>query len=161
MTQNPDEIREEIERTRSELSQDVDALSEKVSPSKVAHRQTEKVRDTVTGWKDKVMGTANDATSRVSEGAEHLAAHEWGRETSLMPLPSPTHVIEPVDGVTRTFWSEGSGAITEASSVLQDSDGELGQLLFGAVLSPMLSLEGRSGISSAELLNAAGAARVG
>ncbi|MCT1606801.1 DUF3618 domain-containing protein [Nesterenkonia massiliensis] len=91
MTQNPDEIREDIERTRSELSQDVDALSEKVSPSKVAHRQTEKVRDTVTGWKDKVMGTANDATSRVSEGAEHLAdsTHQVPQQTKEKTRGNP------------------------------------------------------------------------
>lgn len=91
MTQNPDEIREEIERTRSELSQDIDALSENVSPLKVVHRQTEKVRDTMTGWKDKVMGTANDATSRVSEGAEHLAdsSHQVPQQTEEKTRRNP------------------------------------------------------------------------
>ncbi|MCH8564009.1 DUF3618 domain-containing protein, partial [Nesterenkonia sp. YGD6] len=67
--QSPEEIRADIERTRSSLSLDVDAVADKVSPSKVAARQTEKVRSTVGGWKDQVMGSAEDASSQVSDQA--------------------------------------------------------------------------------------------
>ncbi len=35
---------DDIERTRVELGQDVDALADKVTPSKIAERQTRKVR---------------------------------------------------------------------------------------------------------------------
>ena len=41
MSTDPEQIREDIERTRAELSSDVDALTDKVSPSQVVHRQTE------------------------------------------------------------------------------------------------------------------------
>ena len=34
MSNNPDEIRADIERTRQELGRDVDALAEKVNPTK-------------------------------------------------------------------------------------------------------------------------------
>ena len=67
--QTPDEIRADIERTRSSLSLDVDAVADKVSPSKVAQRQTEKLRSTVGGWKDNVMGSADDASHQVSDQA--------------------------------------------------------------------------------------------
>ncbi|MCH8566599.1 DUF3618 domain-containing protein, partial [Nesterenkonia sp. LB17] len=90
--QSPEEIRADIERTRSSLSLDVDAVADKVSPSKVAARQTEKVRSTVGGWKDQVMGSAEDASSQVSdqahsaaEGVKH-APSEAKRKTRGNPL---------------------------------------------------------------------------
>ena len=49
MSTDPDEIREDIERTRTELSRDVDALADKVSPTQVAQRQADKVRSAVFG----------------------------------------------------------------------------------------------------------------
>jgi gas vesicle protein len=54
---DPDEIRREIERTQAALSNDVDALTEKVSPARIAQRRVDKVRDTAGRWKDKVMGS--------------------------------------------------------------------------------------------------------
>ncbi|MCH8565801.1 DUF3618 domain-containing protein [Nesterenkonia sp. LB17] len=90
--QSPDEIRADIERTRNSLSLDVDAVADKVSPSKVAQRQTEKIRSTVGGWKDSVMGSADDASSEVSENAHSAAAsaqrapQELKRKTRGNPL---------------------------------------------------------------------------
>jgi hypothetical protein len=50
-SRTPDEIRAEIERTRAGLSYDVDALADKVNPSSIAHRQTEKVKSRFSGVK--------------------------------------------------------------------------------------------------------------
>ena len=44
---DPDAIREDIERTRRELGQDVDALSDKVNPGKIAQRQSSLAKDRV------------------------------------------------------------------------------------------------------------------
>ncbi len=44
MSDSPDQIRADIERTRGELGSDVDALADKVSPSKIVERQVDKVR---------------------------------------------------------------------------------------------------------------------
>ena len=57
---NTDQIREDIERTRAELGQDVDALADKVNPGKAAQRQGRKVRRALTSVKDRVMGVAGD-----------------------------------------------------------------------------------------------------
>ena len=74
MTSNdPEQIRADIEATRAALSQDVDNLEEKVSPSKIAQRQTDKVRSAVSGVKDKVFGAASDAGESAS-GAAHGSA---------------------------------------------------------------------------------------
>lgn len=66
----PEQLRAEIDATRANLSNDVDALTDHVTPSNIAHRQTEKVKgkvsDAVSGVKDKVMGTVDDARDKVS-----------------------------------------------------------------------------------------------
>lgn len=72
MSNNPDQIRAEIERTRGHLSQDVNALGEAVSPGNVARRQVGKVSSAAAGLKDRVMGTAEDARGSVSGASSGL-----------------------------------------------------------------------------------------
>ena len=67
MTNDPEAIRQDIEQTRRELSEDVDVLADKVNPSSIAHRQTEKVRGVARKVKDSVMGAADSATSQFSD----------------------------------------------------------------------------------------------
>ena len=54
---DPDEIRADIEGTRATLSNDVDDLAESVKPKSVAGRQVDKVKDAVGSVKDHVMGS--------------------------------------------------------------------------------------------------------
>ena len=68
---DPDEIRSDIERTRRELGQDVDALADKVNPAKAAQRQTDKVRRAATRLKDRVMGTASDVVDSTQDAVGH------------------------------------------------------------------------------------------
>ncbi|MCT2008417.1 DUF3618 domain-containing protein [Micrococcus lylae] len=57
---DPDQIRADIERTRAELGRDVDALAEKVSPTKAVSRQTDRVRSGLINVKENIMGSADD-----------------------------------------------------------------------------------------------------
>lgn len=57
---DPEQLRQEIQQTRSNLSQNVNALGEAVTPGNIARRQVDKVTGTAAGLKDKVMGTAED-----------------------------------------------------------------------------------------------------
>lgn len=77
---NPDEIREDIERTRAELGQDVDALADKVTPSKIVDRKTRRMRQGFTTLKEKVMGAADDAGGSAHDAMSHVgdAAHHAG-----------------------------------------------------------------------------------
>ncbi|WP_343282185.1 DUF3618 domain-containing protein [Micrococcus sp. 2A] len=80
---NPDEIRAEIERTRYELGQDVDALAEKVSPTKAVSRQTERVKhgvkDGLQSVKENIMGTPDHHTSpSATDRARYAAADARG-----------------------------------------------------------------------------------
>ena len=63
MSDDPDAIRADIEATRRNLSGDVDALADKVTPSKIAQRQTRKVRGAFHSLSDRIMGTADDVGS--------------------------------------------------------------------------------------------------
>jgi hypothetical protein len=74
MTSNdPAVIRAQIEQTRADLSNNVNALTDSVNPSSVAKRQTAKVKGAVTGVKDKVMGTAADAGSQLGTAQATVA----------------------------------------------------------------------------------------
>ena len=57
MSNDPEQIRREIERTRTELSENVNALGDKVNPGSIAKRQVSRVRGAATSVKDAVMGS--------------------------------------------------------------------------------------------------------
>jgi cell division septum initiation protein DivIVA len=73
MSDNPEQLRAEIERTRQNLSIDVDAVADKVTPAKVAQRQTDKVRGAFSNVKDSVLGTASDARANVGDAVSGTA----------------------------------------------------------------------------------------
>ncbi len=71
----PDEIRRDIERTRNELSGNVDALGNRVDPRRVAGDKMNQARGRMTAFKDRMMGTAagdGDGRARMSS-ATHQA----------------------------------------------------------------------------------------
>ncbi len=89
MSQNPDAIRADIEATRARLGTNVDAVADKVTPSNIVQRQTDKVKDAVFGAKEKVMGAADhagsstgahfsDAGSAVSDAPHQVKAKTQG-----------------------------------------------------------------------------------
>jgi len=64
------ELREEIELQREEVSRDLDAIGERVSPGRIMERKTESVKEKFRGVKDSVMGTADDAGGSLHDGAQ-------------------------------------------------------------------------------------------
>ncbi len=57
---NPEEIRRDIERTRAELSENVNALGDSTSPSNIARGQVDKVKESAAGLKERVFGAPED-----------------------------------------------------------------------------------------------------
>lgn len=57
---DPDQIRADIERTRAELSYNVDSLTDTANPKHIADRQVDKVKGAVLGVRDKIMGSPDD-----------------------------------------------------------------------------------------------------
>lgn len=82
MTSDPDQIRSNIEQTQQNLSADVDALAEKVSPPRIVQRRVEQTRSAVTNFKDTIMGSSAQATSAVSGTAGSAADSAKGMASS-------------------------------------------------------------------------------
>jgi hypothetical protein len=74
MSSDPDQIRYEIDQTQRELSADVDALTEKLSPPKIVERRVQATRDAVTNVKDKIMGSTGQGIPNVRETAASQTA---------------------------------------------------------------------------------------
>jgi hypothetical protein len=81
MSTDPDQIRSEIDQTQRELSADVDALTEKLSPPRIVERRVQRTREAMTNVKDRIMGstsdayqTAGSATSGVGESVSARAS---------------------------------------------------------------------------------------
>jgi ElaB/YqjD/DUF883 family membrane-anchored ribosome-binding protein len=91
MSENPDAIRADIEATRARLGTNVDAVADKVTPSHIVQRQTDKVKDAVFGVKEKVMGASDHTTDRVHSaahaGSGSAGAHLADAETALGDAP--------------------------------------------------------------------------
>jgi uncharacterized protein YjbJ (UPF0337 family) len=87
MSENPDAIRADIEATRARLGTNVDAVADKVTPSNIVHRQTDKVKDAVFGVKEKVMGAADHASGNVhsASGTAGSAIGDGGAAISDAP----------------------------------------------------------------------------
>ncbi|MFD3675726.1 DUF3618 domain-containing protein [Streptomyces sp. NPDC058613] len=73
MGTTPDELRTDVEYRRAHLARNVDLLADRMTPSKVAQRKVDSMRHRVSGVKERVMGTAQDAAHGTS-GSLHQAA---------------------------------------------------------------------------------------
>ena len=71
MGQSPEELKQEIESTRSDLGQTLDAIGDRVSPGRVLERRTNRVRQQVRGLRERVMGAAQDT---VDVGKDRLGS---------------------------------------------------------------------------------------
>ncbi|HEY0718508.1 MAG TPA: DUF3618 domain-containing protein [Streptosporangiaceae bacterium] len=74
MTSDPDQIRDSIELTQANLSANVDALTDKVSPPRIVERRVQQTRTAVTSVKDRIMGSASDRTSSLGGSASSSAS---------------------------------------------------------------------------------------
>lgn len=71
-------LRREIDRTREDLTRDVDMISEKTSPSRIVERRVERTRRGIAGLKERVMGHHDDDTSSDRYGAGYGAGYGSG-----------------------------------------------------------------------------------
>lgn len=85
---DPDVLRAQIETTRRELGSDVDALADKVTPGKIMHRQTDKMKSAVGSVKDRLMGSAGDAGRSLTGASDDAAdlAHRAVDQAKGNPL---------------------------------------------------------------------------
>lgn len=69
---DPDVLADQIERTRAELAETLDAIVDKVSPKRVAGRTTQKVKDGAADAAATVKATASEAAASMKSSAAQL-----------------------------------------------------------------------------------------
>jgi len=90
MTSEPDQIRGEIQQTQRELSADVGALTEKLSPPRMVQRRARRSRVAMTNMKDKIMGSTASGTSAARDTMSSTASGVGGTVSSTASAATDT-----------------------------------------------------------------------
>jgi cell division septum initiation protein DivIVA len=116
---DPEQIRQEIERTQAALSQDVDALTEKVTPGKIVERRVDRAKDAATRIKEKVMGTTDSGHGGYGGhggGGVQAAASQTADRVSGVA----SQAADRVSGTASAAASQVQGAASTAVGAVQD-----------------------------------------
>ncbi|MGC4154830.1 MAG: DUF3618 domain-containing protein [Propionicimonas sp.] len=70
MNTDPSRLRDEIEQTRSRLSDNVDALADQANPARMAKRQVSKAKAATGRFLDRILGTAEDVRDAAVDTAQ-------------------------------------------------------------------------------------------
>src|SRR3954471_20628164 len=125
-TNNPEEIRRDIERTRRELSQDVDALTEKVTPGRIVERRVERARGAATSLKERVMGSASGTASGTQDKMSSVSGSVSGAASSVADTAThaPQMAVQKTQGNPLAAGLIAFGAGWLISSILPASQKE-------------------------------------
>jgi ElaB/YqjD/DUF883 family membrane-anchored ribosome-binding protein len=93
MTSDPELLRREIELTQRGLSADVNALTEKVTPSRIVQRRVGRARRALTTMTDTIMGTASDTTDRMGSTASSVAGNVSSTASTVAGNPLAAGLI--------------------------------------------------------------------
>ena len=74
MGQSPEELRQDIDRTREDLGDTLEAIGDRVSPGRIVERRTRRVRGALSSVRESVMGVAQGADDRP---VNELDANGW------------------------------------------------------------------------------------
>lgn len=118
MSETPEEIRADIERTRAALSEDVNVLVDEANPKNIAKRKVDQVKDATVGVKDKIMGTVSDALP--------------GHGHSSSGHPGQASVGDRVGDKASAAQSAVAGTATSAQSAVGDAASSAQSAVSGA-----------------------------
>jgi hypothetical protein len=136
MATQPDQIREEIENTRSELAADVDRLADRTSPKRIAERRLGGIKSAVRRTTDRVMGASQEAgtsmTSGMSSAQERVqgAAHTVADTTQSAAQTVAGKAQDAASGIADAA-RQAPGAVTRRT---QGNPIAVGLIAFGAGL---------------------------
>ena len=109
---DPDQIRREIERTQAHLSTDVDALTEKVTPSRIVARRVDRAKAASRRLTDRVMGS-DDPTGGY-DPYDPYNPYRGGYTDTRSPRHAATDTARSAAGSV-------SDAASSAASTIQDT----------------------------------------
>jgi uncharacterized protein DUF3618 len=93
MAEDPQTLRRDIEQTRRQVGDDVDALADKVSPRQIVHRRTSAAKGRLSSLRHSVMGTAEHAGHSVGSSLQDAGSKVGDTVTS-----APSSVKERTRG---------------------------------------------------------------
>ena len=114
MSENPDAIRADIEATRARLGTNVDAVADKVTPSHIVQRQTDKVKDAVFGVKEKVMGASDHTAGNVHSAGGSAAAHLSDAGSAVADAPHQVKVKAQGNPLAAGLIAFGAGLLVSS-----------------------------------------------
>jgi uncharacterized protein YjbJ (UPF0337 family) len=170
MGEDPRQLERQIEQTREELGYDVDALADKVSPGRALGRGVERTKTSITGVKDRVMGSAQSAASSTQAGAgdsiDTIRAKAQGNPlaagviafgvgwlvASLIPA---TETEEHIAGRVEDTVKDNAGPVTEQ---LKDSAQEMADHLKQPAQEAAQSVKDRASEGAQRVAHEAGSA---
>ncbi len=123
-TDDPDAIRAEIERTRAELSHNVDALTDTANPKNIARRQGARIRSAAAGVRDHVMGSPDDDADQGRAGEFRDAAQERASAIGDAAASAPRRAQQKTRGNPLAAGIIAFGAGLLVSSLIPSSEGE-------------------------------------
>lgn len=121
---DPEVIRRDIESTRADLSRNVDALTEKVSPSRVVGRRVDRAKDAVGSVKDKVMGSNDDPYDHGAMGGATDKASSVASSIGDTATSAPTIARQKTQGNPLAAGMIAFGVGWLASSLLPATEKE-------------------------------------
>jgi uncharacterized protein YjbJ (UPF0337 family) len=126
MAEEPDRLRNDIERTRASLTRDVDRLAVKTSPRHVAQRRWTAMKEKVMGTTDRTSSTVQDKASRVGDKASDISdkASEKAHDTADAVRAAPQAVATQTQGNPLAAGLIAFGAGLLAATLVPVTDAE-------------------------------------
>ena len=128
---SPDEIRAEIEATREHLGHDLEELSERISPRRVASRTAENMRHRMSDAGSKITAVTGTVADRAKTGAEQATTVAL-RQLDAHPQVAST--VQKAQANARTMIESGRSMAAENPQAAKAVAGGL------AVLALLLTL---------------------
>jgi uncharacterized protein YjbJ (UPF0337 family) len=126
MAEEPDRLRNDIERTRASLTRDVDRLAVKTSPRQVAQRRWTAMKEKVMGTTDRTSSTVQDKASRIGDKASDISdrASEKAHDTAYAVRAAPQAVATQTQGNPLAAGLIAFGAGLLAATLVPVTDAE-------------------------------------
>jgi gas vesicle protein len=112
---DPDQIRRDIERTQADLSSDVNAFADKVSPGRIVERRVDRAKATVGRVKDTIMGS--DPRASAQQTGRHVADTVTG--TASTAAGAVSDVASTAAGTVSDVASTAAQTVQEAPRVVR------------------------------------------
>jgi hypothetical protein len=112
---DPDQIRRDIERTQADLSSDVNAFADKVSPGRIVERRVDRAKATAGRVKDTIMGS--DPRASAQHTGRHVADTVTG--TASTAAGTVSDVASTAAGTVSDVASTAAQTVQEAPRVVR------------------------------------------